>query len=151
MTSKAFELAKLGNAYSDGALSNRNLIINGAMQVAQRGTSVSGLTGSAYHTVDRWQTSLVTAGTWTQTQSSDAPAGHNVSLKMECTTADASLAAADELKFTHYVEAQNIKHISYGSASASAMTLSFWVKANKTGTYALWFYQDDSSRHLGAT
>ena len=149
--SKARELANLGNAYSDGALSNRNLIINGAMQVAQRGTSVSGLTGSAYHTVDRWQTSLVTAGTWTQTQSSDAPAGHNVSLKMECTTADASLAAADECKLTYYVEAQDIKHIGYGSSSASAMTLSFWVKANKTGTYAIWLYQDDAARQLGAT
>jgi hypothetical protein len=55
--SKARGLADLGNVYDDGALSNRNLIINGAMQVAQRGTSVTGQTSSAYHTVDRWRTS----------------------------------------------------------------------------------------------
>jgi hypothetical protein len=41
--SKARGLADLGNVYNDGALSNRNLIINGAMQVAQRGTSFTGL------------------------------------------------------------------------------------------------------------
>jgi hypothetical protein len=53
MTSKAFGLAQLGNAYSDGALSNRNLIINGAMQVWQRGTSFT-VGGSDTYTTDRW-------------------------------------------------------------------------------------------------
>jgi len=53
MSSKARGLADLGNAFDDGALSNRNLIINGAMQVAQRGTSVTGATSSGYSTVDR--------------------------------------------------------------------------------------------------
>jgi len=51
--SKARQLADLGNVYDDGALSNRNLIINGAMQVAQRGTSVTGVS-SGYSTADRW-------------------------------------------------------------------------------------------------
>ena len=55
MGSKARGLADLGNVYDDGALSNRNLIINGAMQVAQRGTSVTGQTGSDVLTVDRYQ------------------------------------------------------------------------------------------------
>ena len=47
--SKARELSQ--RAGVDGALSNRNLIINGAMQVAQRGTSHS-VTG--YGSLDRW-------------------------------------------------------------------------------------------------
>jgi membrane-bound inhibitor of C-type lysozyme len=53
--SKARGLADLGNVYDDGALSNRNLIINGAMQVAQRGTSAtySANTGRGY-VLDRW-------------------------------------------------------------------------------------------------
>jgi hypothetical protein len=41
-------------ATSGRPLSNRNLINNGAMQVAQRGTSVTGITSSAYYTADRW-------------------------------------------------------------------------------------------------
>ena len=53
--SKARELAALGNAYSDGALSNRNLIINGAMQVAQRGTSATYSSNTSRGFVcDRW-------------------------------------------------------------------------------------------------
>ena len=52
MSSKARGLADLGNAFDDGALSNRNLIINGAMNVAQRGTSATASTG--YNTVDRF-------------------------------------------------------------------------------------------------
>ncbi len=55
MSSKARGLADLGNVYDDGALSNRNLIINGAMQVWQRGTSVTGAGTTGYSTADRWQ------------------------------------------------------------------------------------------------
>ena len=65
--SKARQLADLGNVYDDGALSNRNLIINGAMQVAQRGTSVSGQTSAEYQTVDRWRTNS-SGGTYNQSQ-----------------------------------------------------------------------------------
>jgi hypothetical protein len=75
MTSKAFGLAQLGNAYADGALSNRNKIINGAMQVAQRGTSVSDLGATeGYYTVDRFQLGVggtATAGRLTMSQDSD--------------------------------------------------------------------------------
>jgi hypothetical protein len=53
----------------------RNLIINGAMQVAQRGTSVTGITGVGYYTADRWYTGLSSLGTWTQTVENDAPTG----------------------------------------------------------------------------
>ena len=53
--SKARELAELGAVYDSGALSNRNLVINGAMQVAQRGTSSTGFSAtSGYYTVDRF-------------------------------------------------------------------------------------------------
>jgi hypothetical protein len=53
---KARQLADLGNAYDDGALSNRNLIINGAMQVAQRGDySSSTSVASGAYSIDRWK------------------------------------------------------------------------------------------------
>jgi hypothetical protein len=81
-----------------GQLGNRNLIINGAMQVAQRGTSFTSVTASAYH-LDRFQYNLngtVGAATVTQNTVTDL-AGFTKSLKVDCTTADASLAASDRL------------------------------------------------------
>ena len=77
----------------------RNIIINGDMSIAQRATSASSLTSSGYHTVDRYQTSITNIGTWTQSQSTTVPTGQGfaTSLKMDCTTADASPAADDAL------------------------------------------------------
>ena len=91
--SKAAELAALIGSQS--ALSNRNLIINGAMQVAQRGTSSTGNTGAGYPTVDRYNLNLATLGTWTASQSTTSPSGFSTSYKLECTVADASPAAGD--------------------------------------------------------
>ena len=83
-------------AMSEQGFSFRNLIINGDMSIAQRGTSVSSITSSGYRTVDRFDLALTTLGTWTQSQSTDVPTGQGFSksLKMDCTTADASPAAA---------------------------------------------------------
>ena len=87
------------SAYQTKALAQapyRNLIINGDMQVAQRGTSVASITTTGYNTADRFRTNIATLGTWTQTVENDAPTGSGFrkSLKMLCTTADASPAAA---------------------------------------------------------
>lgn len=138
---------------SDGAiesLKGRNLIINGAMQVSQRGTSATGITASGYKTIDRWYTTLETAGTWTQTQDSGAvgTAGFGYSLKNDCTTADASLAAGDRMMMSYRFEGLNCQHLKKGTASAESLTISFWVNATKTGTYVLELYDHDNSRHI---
>ncbi len=88
--SKARELAELGAVYDSGALSNRNLIINGAMQVAQRGTSHT--TATSY-TLDRWNISQTTDGAVTITQDSSVPSGSGLanSYKLDVTTADTSI------------------------------------------------------------
>jgi len=88
---------------SDGTVSggipspNRNILYNGAMQVAQRGTSTASITTASYNTADRWYVNISNLGTWTQSVENDAPTGSGFrkSLKMLCTTADASPAAAD--------------------------------------------------------
>ena len=117
-----------------GAFSNRNLIINGAMQVAQRGISAASVTTAGYTTVDRMLTVLNTLGTWTVSQEADAPAGFKYSLKHTCTTADSSPSAADYAIVYQRIETQNIvPQIGYGTSSAKDLTLSFWVKSNKTG------------------
>ena len=114
----------------------RNIIINGDMSIAQRGTSVTGITSTQY-LLDRMQFQIGSQGTWTMTQDSDVPTGQGFSksLKVDCTTADASPDANDSLAVNYRMEGQNIQYLAYGTASAKSLTLSFWVKSNKTGTY----------------
>jgi hypothetical protein len=129
----------------------RNIVINGDMSVAQRATSASSLTGSAYNTIDRFQTSLTTLGTWTQSQSTTVPSGQGFasSLKMDCTTADASPASGDNLKIRTKFEGQNLQYLKKGTSSAESLTLSFWVRSNKTGTYIVELMDNDNSyRHI---
>jgi hypothetical protein len=145
---KARGLADLGNVYSDGALSNRNLIINGAMTVAQRGTSLAGVTGGGYHTVDRIRANIATIGTYTITQETDAPDGFANSYKIEVTTADAAPAATDNMALDQRFEGYTLLPIKKGTASAAQTTLSFWVKSNKTGTYNLEFEDFQNSRNV---
>ena len=113
----------------------KNLIINGAMQVAQRGTSVTGITSAVYHTVDRNKLQVNTAGTWTAAQSSTAPSGFTKSIKYDCTVADASLASGDYVFNSYSFEGQDLQHLNYGTSNAKKITVSFYVRSNKTGTY----------------
>ena len=126
----------------------RNLIINGAMQVAQRATSLSSVTSGGFLTLDRWNQGITTQGTWTVSVENDAPTGSGFrkSHKMLCTTADASPAAADNIQFFQPIEGQNLQTIKKGTASAEQLTLSFWVKSNVTGTYIVNLYDNDNSR-----
>jgi hypothetical protein len=130
----------------------KNLIINGAMQVAQRGTSVTGVTASGYYTADRWTLANLTLGTWTQSVENDAPTGSGFrkSLKMLCTTADASPAAGDALNLGQRIEGQNVQAILKGTSSAKQITLSFWVKSNVTGTYIAELNDIDNTRAVSA-
>jgi hypothetical protein len=126
----------------------RNIIINGDMSVSQRGTSTASITASGYHSIDRFQTSASSIGTWTQSQSTDVPTGQGFakSLKMDCTTADASPAASDNLIIIQKFEGQNLQYLLKGTSSAKQLTLSFWVKSNKTGTYIAGLHDRDNSR-----
>jgi len=128
----------------------RNIIINGDMSIAQRGTSTSGIAGSfGYFTVDRWRVGVNNLGTWTMSQDTDVPTGQGfaTSMKFDCTTADASPAAGDAFILNQYVEGQNLQYLKKGTANAQSLTCSFWVKSNKTGTYILEL-RDDNNRTI---
>jgi hypothetical protein len=127
----------------------RNIIINGDMSIAQRSTSVASITTGGYKTLDRFQADVTNIGTWTMSQDSDTPTGQGfaTSLKMDCTTADASPGAGDLLRITQRIEGQNIQYLKKGTANAVSLTLSFWVKSNKTGTYIAELF-DDNSRSI---
>lgn len=128
----------------------RNIIINGDMSIAQRGTSTSSITGGGYYSCDRWRFDINSQGTWTQSQSTDVPTGQGFvkSTKLDCTTADASPSAGDLLAFIQKVEGQNLQYLKKGTSSAESTTLSFWVKSNKTGTYIAELVDSDNSRQI---
>ena len=149
---KARDIASATTPNANAALlatfPHKNLIINGAMQVAQRGTSETGITsgGSYRNAPDRFKFGLSSAGTWTVSQDSDAPEGFANSYKLACTTADASLSAGDYIDFLTGFEGQDVQRLKKGTASAESVTLSFWCKSNKTGTYIVNIQDTDNAR-----
>ena len=131
------------NSINGGQIGGRrNLIINGAMQVAQRGTSS---TSQSIQTVDRFGIQNGGIGAFTQLQSTDAPDGFSNSFKLDCTTADASPAASDYLYIYTRLEAQDLQQLAYGTSGAKTCTLSFYVKSNKTGSFTFNARQPDNS------
>ena len=141
----------------DNNINFRNIIINGDMSIAQRGTSATGLGNgdNGYHTCDRWEFKESGSPTWefTQTQSTDVPTGQGFakSLKMDCTTADTSLATNDMCRIQQSFEGQNLQYLKFGTSSAQSTTVSFWVKSNKTGDYNVSLLNNDQSRIIGNT
>jgi hypothetical protein len=132
---------------SEQGFAFRNLIINGDMSIAQRGTSVTGSTSSGYLTVDRWNFARVGGATFSHSQTTDVPTGQGFanSYKIESTTGDGAMGASELNLLSQYFEAQNLNSLKWGTSSAESITLSFWVKATVTGTYIVEFYNNDNS------
>jgi len=128
----------------------KNIIINGDMSLSQRSTSETGITASSYNTLDRFKLTIGSAGTWTQSQSTDVPSGQGFakSLKMDCTTANASLSSGAYFFLEQQIEGQNLQYLKKGTANAESLTLSFWVKSNKTGTYIAELRDTDNDRAI---
>jgi len=131
----------------------KNIIINGGMQVAQRGTSSAGLGADATtYLLDRWAFGTGgTAGRLTMSQDSNGPAGFANSLKLDCTTADTSIAAGEQSYLIYKFEGQDLQQLKKGTSSAESMTLSFYVKGNAAATYTAEFYDADNNRQNGQT
>jgi len=138
-----------GKTVSTG-INFRNIIINGDMSIAQRGTSESGITneGNTF-VIDRfaWQENGGMTSTFTMSQDTDVPSGQGFSksLKLECTGTDTP-ATDERIRIQTMFEGQNLQYLKKGTSSAESWTLSFWVKSNKTGTYIVNFRDEDNSR-----
>ena len=131
----------------------RNIIINGDMSIAQRGTSEASVGNSfTYFTVDRFKLggSGSSGARFTMSQDTDVPTGQGfaTSLKMDVTTADGSLGAGDSLQIVQRIEGQNLQYLKKGTSNAESVTLSFWVKSNKTGTYIAELRDTDNGRTI---
>ena len=149
--SKAAELAALIGSQS--AQSNRNLVINGAMQVSQRGTSDTGVHASGYYSCDRFSVFYSAEDELrnTITQASDGPDGFANSFKIETTTAESAVASDERFYVMYKAEAQDLQSLAFGTSAAKKTTLSFYVKSSVTGTYAVSLYQTDGNDVISDT
>jgi len=130
----------------------RNIVINGAMNVAQRATTVTGIgAADGYFTCDRWEIDVAatSAGRLTMTQTADGPNGISANcIKLDCTTADTSIAAGEALRLIQKLEGQNVQRIGKGVAGAKQITVSFYVKASGAFTFGCELFDNDNSRQI---
>jgi hypothetical protein len=146
-------LERLNTATTKKIGTNKNLIINGAMNVAQRGTSSTGLGASAgYFTLDRYRTTFSnTAGRLTMSQVADVHDGFANAMKFECTTADTSVGASEYFILQQKIEGQDLQQLKKGSSDAEEFTVSFYVKGNASATYVVEMYDLDNNRQISKT
>ena len=129
-----------------GISTQKNVIINGDFNVWQRGTSFAAIANAAF-SADRWKYTETGTAVHTVSRATDVPtvaeSGHlsNYSLKVDCTTIDSSIAAGDESQILQVIEGYNFKNV-----AQQAMTLSFWHKHTKTGTYCVAFRNSGADR-----
>jgi len=149
--SKAAELAALIG--SQTALSNRNLIINGAMQVWQRGTSTDTISNGGY-LCDRWRINHSgTDGNVDVDRSTDVPAGKGFgfSQKISMDASESSLDASDQIRVIQRIEGQNLQSLKKGTSSAELVTISFYVKSSVAATYTVNIRDEDNDRDNSKT
>jgi len=150
-------LSKVPFSGISNSVNFRNIVINGDMQIAQRGTSSAGLgtgTNNVY-LIDRFKFIFAGAptGRFTMSQSTDVPSGYGFSssLKLDCTTAQVSPASGDAFYLATEFEGQNLQYLKKGTANAVSLTASFWVKSTKTGNYVIDLYDGNNTRIIGNT
>ena len=127
-----------------GNTGRRNMIINGAMQVAQRGNQ-TGATNS--YAVDRFNfIDSNSSGVLDHKQSSTSPDGFAKSTRAVVTTAQPSLSSNSVVYFRYKLEGQEVQRLQYGTSSAKKFTLSYYIRSSITGTFTLSLYHNDANR-----
>ena len=140
----------VANVKMANIVQSKNIIINGDMAVSQRATSAASVASNGYHACDRWRYAESSSAVVTISQDTDVPTGQGFasSFKIDCTTADASLGAAEYVLLQQKFEGQNLQYLKKGTSSAQSLTLSFWVKSTKTGTFIAMLYDRDNTRQI---
>jgi hypothetical protein len=115
----------------------RNRIINGDMRIDQRnaGSAVTLTAITASYITDRWYCNNTSDAVLSVTRDTSAPSGFINSTKVTVSTADASIGATQNAYFAQWIEGYNSADLAWGTASASTVTLSFWVRSSLTGTF----------------
>ena len=135
-----------------GQIGRRNIVINGAMRINQRGTSShtinSGNTNA--YVVDRFNV-RTNDGTIVASRDTDAPSGFDNSIKLDVTVADASLGTSGETYIQYLPESRDLTHLAYGTSGAKTVTFSFYVKSNLATTFGFYYYVADAARAYQTT
>lgn len=131
--------------YANNLRGRKNLVMNGDFRITQRGSSFSPLPTGSYP-ADRWNWQLSNfSGAVDSSISAGSPVGFGSSLKLDCTTADTSVAANNFVLLRTHWEGQDLQQLAYGNSVAKSLTISFWVFSTKTGTFNVSFYNADTS------
>jgi len=131
--------------YANNLRGRKNLVMNGDFRIAQRGSSFSPLPTGDY-AADRWNWQYNTfSGAVDSSISTDTPDIFGSSLKLDCTTADASVAASNFVLLRTHWEGQDVQQLAYGTSNARSVTISFWIKSTKTGTFNVSLYNNDAT------
>jgi len=134
--SRAREFADLAGAADAGGITGRNLIINGGMKISARGTSFTGFGAGVNYSLDRFAHFHSSDGAFTVSQeTSVVPTDFTHALKVQTTTADASIAAGQRLIVFTRCEGNTVSHLNWGTSAAKTVTLSFYVRSSITGTH----------------
>ena len=141
-------MALVGTINSGNNLNFKNRIQNGDFRIWQRGTPVTGVGVDGRSTDRIWQwanaSGQVGRTTWAQ-ETSDLPAGFGSGLNISVTTAHTSIGSTEGYALNTRLEGQDFQDLSWGTANAKPLTVSFWAKSNKVGTYCLWINHSSSS------
>lgn len=129
---------------------SKNMVINGSMKVAQRGTLTGLGAAQAYTSADMWKLFIETTAARVTTSVEAAPAamiadGFANALKIDVTTVDSSPADSDFIGVEQRFEGQDLQHLLYGTAGAKELTVSFWFQSPKSGTHHVYLVQNDGN------
>lgn len=131
--------------YANNLRGRKNLVMNGDFRITQRGSSFSPLPTGSYP-ADRWNWQLSNfSGAVDSSISAGSPVGFGSSLKLDCTTADTSVAANNFVLLRTHWEGQDLQQLAYGNSVAKSLTISFWVFSTKTGTFNVSLYNNDAT------
>ena len=124
------------SALLPAGLGFRNKIINGDMQIAQRGTAAVTGSSTAQYPVDRWIALSQTSNTITFQQSTVAPPGFSNSVRVTVTSGGSAYTASQYTFLYQKIEGFNTVDLAYGTSSAKLVTVSFWAQSSVTGNYS---------------
>lgn len=119
----------------DGGMNFRNRVINGDMRIAQRTTAALEVTGVATYPVDRFFGTSTKNGQLYAQQSTVAPPGFSHSIYIYNNGNPYTILEDSSFKFEHAIEGLNTVDFAFGTASAESLTLSFWIRSNRTGSF----------------